>query len=169
MKKSASFSLMIVLSSIFFIQSCKPEAPVGEEEITTVQLVFNGSQTFTWKDGSTPDIITLSPLTSYTVEAKFLNENVSPVGDITAEILAEDDQHLVCYEILGDLALTNFTIARTDTDGTYEVGLSTQWQTGTAATGQVSIKLRHQPGGIKDGTCTPGDSDVEILFDLTIQ
>lgn len=169
MKKSAFFSLMILLSSTLFMQSCKPEEPVGEEEITTVQLVFNGTQTFTWKDGTTPDVITLAPLTNYTVQAKFLNENVSPAEDITAEIREEDDEHLVCYEILGSLVLTNLTIARTDTDGTYEVGLATQWQTGAAATGQVSLKLRHQPGGVKDGTCTPGDSDVEIVFNVEIQ
>ncbi|MDX2248337.1 MAG: hypothetical protein SF052_16255 [Bacteroidia bacterium] len=169
MNKNAFFNLVILVSSILLMQSCKPEEPVGEEEITTVQLIFNGTETFTWKDGSDPDSIILSPLTNYTVEVKFLNKNKTPAEDITAEIRKEDDEHLVCFEILGELILTNLTIQRTDTDGTYEVGLSSFWQTGAAATGQIALKLRHQPGGIKDGTCTPGDSDVEIVFDLAVR
>ncbi|MEZ4826525.1 MAG: hypothetical protein R3C61_09555, partial [Bacteroidia bacterium] len=115
MQKSIFFSLTALLMAAFLSQSCKPEEPVGEEEITTVQLVFNGSETFTWKDGATPDSIIISPNTTYSVAARFLNENVSPAEDITAEILAESDEHLICFDVLGS---ANLAITRTDTDGT---------------------------------------------------
>lgn len=159
---------VLLLGQALIFTACTPDDPEeGEEEITTVRLTFTNGPTVSWEEGATsnPEIV-LDANTTYTVKAEFLNEeDPANVEDITAEILEEDDEHLVCYEVVGG---ANATITRTDSDGTYEVGLDSSWEIGDASTGSVMLTLRHQPG-VKDGTCTPGDSDVEITFNLTIQ
>ena len=63
----------------------------------------------------------------------------------------------------------NLTVDITDQDDNgLDVGLSTTWTTGDASTGSLSIELRHQPD-VKDGTCTPGDTDVLATFDIVVQ
>ncbi len=53
---------------------------------------------------------------------------------------------------------------RFDTDGNSGVGLVSTWShTGVADNGNVTIPLTHQPG-VKDGTCEPGETDVEVTF-----
>ena len=159
--------LLVVLFSMFVLTSCGPDEPGdGEEEITTVKLTFdNGVGTISWMVGDAKPSITLDANTTYTVSAEFLNEtDPNDVEDVTEEIKAEDDEHLVCYTIAG----ADFTVTRTDSDGALEVGLETSWVTGSASTGSLTLELRHQPG-VKDGTCAPGDSDVEVEFDITIQ
>lgn len=170
MKQQRSFLMMLVLliSQALIFTACTPEDPdEGEEEITTVRLVFANGPTVTWEEGATANPeITLDANTTYTVKAEFLDEtDPADVEDITAEILEEDDEHLVCYEVTGGATAT---ITRTDSDGNFEVGLNTEWVTGEASTGSVMLELRHQPG-VKDGTCTPGDSDVAVTFNLTVQ
>ena len=168
MKNYSKITLILFLfSSLIFQFSCKPEAPDGgEEEITTVTLTFTGGPVVSWKEGEATPTITLEANKTYTVKASFLNESdPNDVEDITEEIRAENDEHIICYEISGGADLS---ISRTDSDGQYEVGLDTEWQTGAASTGNVNLILRHQPG-VKDGSCTAGDSDVEVDFSLEIQ
>ena len=52
--------------------------------------------------------------------------------------------------------------------GTLEVGLATQWTVGIASVGTTQVVLKHQPG-VKDGTCAPGDTDIELDFVTEIQ
>ena len=157
-------SFILVLSTVMF-HSCTPEEPMeGEEEIDTVKLVFAG-QTITWRESDTSDpVITLAANTSESVSIEFLNDATSE--NITEEVAAEKDEHLVCYSSSSGLDLT---IETKDQDGAnLPVGLSTTWTVGEASTGTVTIELRHQPG-VKDGTCTPGDTDVQVSFDIVIQ
>ena len=169
--KNNLFQLLMIgsfLGLVMTFSACKPEDPHGgEEEITTVKLIFNGGPTVSWKEGTTTDPeIVLDANATYTVSVEFLNEeDPNNIEDITVEVRGEDDEHLVCYEVLGG---ANATITRTDSDGQFEVGLATEWETGAASSGTVMLTLRHQPG-VKDGTCTPGDSDVEVTFNITIQ
>ncbi|MFB0925084.1 MAG: type 1 periplasmic binding fold superfamily protein, partial [Vicingaceae bacterium] len=102
--------------------------------------------------------------TYYNATIQILNESVSPAEDITTEVQQEDDEHLFCY----DISNTNVSVTRTDSDGTYEVGVTTFWSTGAAASGNTTVSLKHQPG-VKDGTCAPGDTDVEVIFVTEIQ
>ena len=76
----------------------------------------------------------------------------------------EASEHLFCY----DATNTNVSIVRTDSDGTFEVGIESRWFTGNVANGETTISLKHQPG-VKDGTCAPGDTDVEVTFVTEIQ
>ena len=110
------------------------------------------------------DDITLMANTTYNAEIILLNESETPVDSVSNEILEEDDEHLFCFtSTISDLAIT-----RTDTDGTYEVGLQSQWVTGAAGNGSTHIILKHQPG-VKDGNCTPGETDIELDFTTVIQ
>ncbi len=118
-------------------------------------------------DGGNPpviDTIKLNKNQSYTVSAIFLDESdPNDVEDITVEILEEDNEHLICFDIEN---IDGLTIRRTDSDGTYEVGLASMWNvsdTAVATNGIVRLTLKHQPG-IKDGSCAPGDTDVEVDF-----
>ena len=87
-----------------------------------------------------------------------------PADTISNEVLAEGDEHLFCFDPID----ANISITRTDSDGTFEIGLTSDWITGNYSNGLVTITLKHQPG-VKDGTCSPGDTDVEIQFPIIIQ
>lgn len=178
----------IVFALALSIHSCKkdkdPVNPSGgtpppdeAELITTLKLIFTDSATsvktaFTFADpdgegGNAPtqfDTIMLAPSKTYYTQIILLNESVSPVDTISNEVQAENDEHLFCYTPTG----ANITIARIDSDGTYEVGLESKWITGLISTGTVNIILKHQPG-IKDGTCSPGDTDIELDFNCKIE
>jgi hypothetical protein len=162
-------ALIAALAFAALLPACKPDAPEPEEEITTVNLKFTAGAstvTFSFKEGSNPDTIKLSPSASYTLDLEFLNENETPAEDVTEEIRTENDEHLICFEVVAG----NVTITRTDKDANnLEVGLKSTWQTGAASTGSVIVELRHQPDGLKNGTCAPGDTDVEVTFPVRIQ
>lgn len=154
--------------------------PVDTELITTVQVIITDSATSTVEDtvefrdtdgqgGNAPSIeaINLMNGNTYTVELKFLDESdPADIEDKTAEILAEDDEHLVCFASSNTTAIS---IERTDSDGTYEIGLSSKWKTlTTVSNASLNITLKHQPG-VKDGSCAPGDTDIDVSFPLSIQ
>jgi hypothetical protein len=50
----------------------------------------------------------------------------------------------------------------------YEVGLQSQWTTGNAENGTTQIVLKHQPD-VKDGTCAPGETDIDVTFVTEVQ
>ncbi len=154
--------------------------PNEEELITTVQLIFSNefnvildSASFNDPDGDggnapSIDTITLQSGTDYTVDLKFLDaSDANDVEDITIEIEEEDDEHLICFD---QSNISGLTINRSDSDGTYEIGLKSLWVVDSNASsnsGVLKLTLKHQPGS-KDGTCAPGDIDVEIDFPVII-
>jgi len=156
--------LWTAVLAMLVLSACTPEEPGNdEEEIDTVELVFANGPTVTWSvDDTANPTITLDANTTYTVEAAFRNEEENE--DVTAEIREEDDEHIVCFDVTSG----NVDIELTDSDGTFPIGLATEWTTGAASSGMVVLTLRHQPD-VKDGTCTPGDTDVEVTFDIEIQ
>lgn len=156
-----------------------PPPPANEEElITSVRLTFvdtagiHPTVVALFRDidglgGNQPsvfDTIRLKPNAVYAASLEFLNESVNPVDDITVEVLEEATDHLVCYSVFG----ANASIDRTDSDGTYEVGIASRWTTQGASTGSTQVVLKHQPG-IKNGSCDIGDSDIELSFVTIIQ
>ncbi len=154
--------------------------PNEEELITTVVLTFTDTTglvapfTVTFADpdgdgGNAPTIheeIHLDSNKYYNVTIQFLDESKTPAEDITAVVEAEGDEHIICYTPAGPASLN---IVRTDSDGTFEIGLASFWSTGSSSmTGNtVTVVLKHQPG-VKDGSCSPGDTDVEVIFDFHI-
>jgi len=180
-------SLVAVGIIALALSSCKkdddlvtvPPPDQNESElITTMKITFTDvasvqpTVTATFQDldgpgGDAPGIfeeIILAPSTTYSAQILLLNETEMPADTISNEVLEEAVDHLFCFSPSG----ANVTITRTDTDGTYGVGLQSQWVTGAASTGTTTIVLRHQPD-IKDGTCTPGEIDIEINFVTKIQ
>ncbi len=184
--RKLSFNLIIITSTIFFV-SCKkdkdlvpvpPPAVNEQENITTLRLKFTEqgtSNTFTVNyadpDGAggnppTSDTIKVVNGKTYNVEALFLDQSKNPEEDLTPEILQEKNDHIVCYTV----ASGAITINRTDKDGNnLEVGITTDWIIGTTTgMGHTHITLKHQPE-IKDGSCTPGETDLVAHFEVLIQ
>ncbi len=190
MKTKTNYSIILAALFISFLIGCKKDddspnpttpttPPVNEEElITSVILSFEDtagvqpSVQYAFRDpdgdgGNAPtqhDVIRLVANTYYNTTVQLLNESVSPAEDITEEVEEEDDEHLFCYSVSN----TNVAITITDSDGTYDVGIQSRWFTGAAANGETVVTLKHQPD-VKDGTCAPGDTDVEVTFVTEIQ
>lgn len=183
---SASQMLFVLSLSTMMLVACHkdeqdPETPqviINEEEvITTCKLMFtdiSGTSTDTtavYRDpdgdgGNAPiqfDTIYLHSGTQYATEIVLLNETVSPPDSISNEVQEEGEDHLFCFSVSG----TTIDIVRTDSDGTFEIGLQSTWTTTNASEGSVTVTLKHQPG-VKDGTCAPGDTDVEVTFPVII-
>ena len=156
-----------------------PPAQNVEELITTVQLTFTDpdgilpTKTFQFKDvdgagGNPPaffDTIRLVQNQNYRVSMKLLNESNNPVIDISAEVLEEAKDHIFCFTPIN---LSGLSVVRTDSDGVYEIGLQSLWTTTEVTSGKIRVVLKHQPG-TKNGTCDPGDTDVELEFEVRVE
>ncbi len=117
------------------------------------------------KSPSQWDTISLNDSSYYRVNLKLLDEsNANAVDDVSQEIFAERATHIICYAIQN----VNTVINRTDTDGTYQLGLASTWKTGSSSAGDVVITLKHQPGS-KNGGCTAGETDVEVKFRMLVK
>lgn len=179
-KSIVMIGCLVTIANSF--QSCKdpstPPTPTNESElITTVKVELTDTLTgqklnYFFRDldgegGNAPsqwDTIKLSDSSFYKVSMRFLNEsNPNSVIDITSQIAAEKTNHIICFTPV----LVNALINRTDTDGAFEIGLTSTWKTGTVSAGDITITLKHQPG-IKNGTCDPGETDVEVKFPARI-
>ena len=156
-----------------------PTPPANEEElITTVKITFvdtagvEPTVSVFFRDpdgdgGNAPtqfDTIRLAANSVYNATLEVFDESKNPVENITTEIVQEADEHIFCFTPTN----VNLNIIRTDSDGTYEVGLASQWIVGNTSVGTTQVVLKHQPG-VKDGTCAPGDTDVELNFVTEIQ
>jgi hypothetical protein len=178
-----SYSLVTAVLALGLSSCSKDEAPLPDvrenELITSVRLKFvNQANTSdvklaTWKDldgdGGTPptiDRIALSPNAAYTMTVDaILNETSAKTDDVTAEIIKEATDHLFVYKPTG----VNLTIAITDKDAKgLPFGLQSNATTGAASTGSLRVVLRHQTG-TKDGTETPGSTDIDTTFPVTVQ
>jgi|SRR5690554_317896 len=180
-------SILLTAVVLLFLASCKDNddatpsksiTPDDRELITTVKLNFsNGTQqTYVFSDpdgdGGTPptiDTIRLNKGEVYHVEASFFDEsNPADIEDITQEIKEKAHEHIICFEAINSKGLT---IERTDTDGIYEVGLTSMWTVNDSANsnnGELKLTLKHQVG-VKDGSCEAGETDVEVNFPLSIE
>jgi hypothetical protein len=172
------------LCSTLLVASCKTGEDVEPEEnefISTVQLeVTEGmnTQKFTWKDldgegGNAPVIqkVTLAPGKTYSMKVSFLNETVSPVEDITKEVKEEADEHLVVFTV-SPAGLVSVNVTDRDAKN-LPIGIESRVTTTTAGSGELRVVLRHQPpvNGVatKDGTATPGSTDVDVVFPIEIK
>ncbi len=185
-KRTIKFGLLALLASATII-GCKkdddlpqvPDPVENEQEvITTMRLIFVDSAsiqptvTATFRDpdgdgGNGPDIfdtIRLANNTTYLTTILLLNETESPADTISNEVLEEGADHLFCFTPSG----ADATIVLTDSDGSLPIGLQSKWYTGAISNGTVQVVLKHQPG-VKDGTCSPGETDIDITYVTEIQ
>jgi hypothetical protein len=176
-------SAMIAIAGALLITGCKKDKnAVGDpddhdhddaELITSMVLEFsdtanvqpNVTVAFRDPDGEGGnaatefDTIALAANTVYSVKITLLDESKNPAVKISDEVKTEGDEHLFCYDVTG----ANINVARTDSDGKYEIGLDSRWTVAAASNGTVKVTLKHQPG-VKNGTCGVGDTDVEVNF-----
>lgn len=185
-KTTSTLILSLTFLMLLALNACKPKCErhpddaecVGEEEIiTSLKVTFKDSATgavayvYQFKDADNNgvpeqfDTIKLQSNKTYKAELQFLNEAVNPAEDVTGEIEEEKNDHLIALHA-HNVALT-FTYIDFD-DNNLPVGLQTYWRTGAAGNGQAHVVLRHQPE-VKDGTETPGDTDMEVEFNVVVQ
>lgn len=159
-----------------------PKTPENESEvITTIQLTFKDSAdlsssiTATFKDpdgdgGKGPtvfDTIQLKSNKTYYATILLLDETKSPADTISNEVKKEGKDHLFFYHPTGPTVTVKYNDADTHSPP-LPVGLSTIWKTGGVSTGTTKVILKHQPG-VKNGTETPGDTDVDITFPTVVK
>lgn len=175
--------LLALLATAPLFSACNnddddPTPDDDNEQITTVTYTLTpvgggAAVSATYRDvdgdGGTAPVITslaLAPNTTYTGVLSLLDETKTPVVNTSAEILEEADEHLFWFE---PTPANLLTVTRTDRDkNNLEIGLQTRVVTTAAATGNLKITLRHQPG-TKNGTFAPGDTDVEVTFPTTVR
>ncbi len=183
--------LALALISFVSFTSCSDDdsntaLPVNEEEvITTVTATFTpagGGTAITLTsrdldgDGPAAPVTTVSaPFTAgttYNGTVTFLNELATPAENITEEIFEEGEDHQIFFQ---QTALGEFTY--TDTDGNNKpIGLTFRYDAlPTAATGNLTITLRHLPNknapGVEVGNITSagGGTDAQVTFPVVIQ
>ncbi len=178
--------LLIMITAITFT-ACKKEdtvIPNEEEVITTVTYTLTpvgggAAVVFSYQDldgdGGNPPVITngtLAANTTYNGRLELLNELESPAGDISAEVLAEGDEHQIFFS--NTTNGVSIIYKDQDADGN-PIGLTSELTTIGTATGKLTITLRHEPaktaGGVAAGDITNagGETDIEVTFDLDVQ
>lgn len=184
---------------ITFPLDVEEDPNVEEEFIDQVVLTFSPTAggddiVITWtdpdgdgaQDGTADGPINLATGVEYDLAITFANTIESE--DITAEIQAEDDEHMIFFSFTADIfsdPTGNGNIDNRDDAVNYNdedseaqdgsgnpVGLSTTWTAGsvTTATGDFRIMLKHQPGQkTATSTSATGGTDIDITFDINIQ
>lgn len=178
--------ILPVLALILFLGACQKNeqtvAPTNDNEaITTVTLSLTNITNTTDVATATVDnlntnadfsqaTLNLKASTPYRGSITLLDKTKTPVLDVTALIRQKANEHLFVYTPASGL---NLTVTRTDQDtnpapGPYEIGLTTQITTAAASSGRLGIVLKHQPNA-KNGTATPGTSDLDTYVNVVIK
>ncbi|GAB3221267.1 hypothetical protein GCM10027423_53940 [Spirosoma arcticum] len=119
-------------------------------------------------------LLTLRANTTYVGAVTLLDKTKTPALDVSAEVKDEANEHLVVYTFTpATSSPASMTVTSTDRDtnpapGPYPIGLATQIQTGAAGTGRLKVVLKHQPNA-KNGMASPGTTDLDTDFNITIQ
>ena len=186
MKTIKNLALVLFVATLF--TACSEDDPevVNEEElITTLTATLTpsgGGTDIILKrvdldgDGPNAPVITVSANltanTDYTGVLKIENETESPAEDITIEVLEEDEEHQFFFTPTNNVA----TVTYNDMDGNGNpIGVRFILATTTAASGNLTITLRHEPiktaSGVNSGDITNagGETDVQAVFPVTVQ
>lgn len=177
--------ITLAIVSIFLFFGCtsdddKVAIPENEEEVITTVIVYvtdinNAVFEYTYEvinSAVMVDDINLEPNSFYKISLGFFNANEDPMENITAEIQNEAEDHLICYDASTSLSeALAITITDEDANGK-KIGLSSDWNTSASATGEIEIKLKHQPGikaDIEPEDCDAGETDIEVEFPVIIE
>jgi hypothetical protein len=188
MKKFMSLLAVAASITLLFHACSKDEKTVspplpGNEFLTTVRVILTNTSdpsdvqiaavTDSTLVANPPDSIShpalkLKANSTYSMSVLFLDATKKPAGNVTDDIYARRNYHLICFDISGG---ANLTVTRTDLDTNtpaLPIGLQDKVTTGAASTGTLNLQLRHQPNA-KNGDCAPGSSDADVDFNITIQ
>lgn len=192
--KQFKFYALALLAALTF-SSCSndddnPAPPVNEEElITTVTAIYTPvgggtAVTLQYKDldgeGANPPVITVSSAfeknKTYNGTVTFKNELTNPAEDITPEILEEGVDHQLFYQKTGTLNSFTYGTASSNFDKNGKpIGLQSVFATTGAASGNLTITLRHEPNksganvAAGDITNAAGSTDAEVSFSISVQ
>lgn len=185
-KTIKNLALVLFVATVFTVCSDDDPEVVNEEElITTLTATLTpsgGGTEIILKsvdldgDGPNAPVITVSANltanTDYTGVLKIENETESPAEDITVEVLEEDEEHQFFFTPTNNVA----TVTYNDMDGNGNpIGVRFILTTTTAASGNLTITLRHEPvktaSGVNSGDITNagGETDVQAVFPVTVQ
>ena len=190
-QKFKFYALALVTALTF--SSCSNDnddpIPVNEEElITTVTAIYTPvgggkAVTLQYKDldgeGANAPVITVSSAfaknKTYNGTVTFKNELANPAEDITPEIVEEGEEHQIFYQKTGTLNAFKYGTAASnfDTNGK-PIGLQSVFTTTEAASGTLTITLRHEPNksavnvAAGDITNAAGSTDAEVSFPISV-
>jgi len=175
-------SIILLVLTVTFLSSCKKDPIIPNEEELITTLVYTLTPTsggaaveFRFQDldgdGGAAAILTegvLQANTSYNAVIQVLNETVSPSDNITAEVLAEGEDHQFFFQMAN--SLMTVTYADTDASGN-PIGIATTVNTLSAGTETLTITLKHEPTKPNNGTISDagGESDIQVEFNVEIQ
>ena len=176
------YLLLLLIGSVVTI-GCdpeEPEVPNEEEVITTLTYTLvpdNGGDTKTFQfrdldgDGGDVPVIEMDALEANTVYSgtiELLNEQATPVMNVSEEVAEEAEEHRFFYQSTkSDLEVT---IVDVDSDND-PLGLETTLSTGAAGSGKLTILLRHEPdkSAGDDPDQAGGETDIEVVFNMVVQ
>ncbi|OOG64718.1 type 1 periplasmic binding fold superfamily protein [Flavobacterium sp. A45] len=184
---------VLAIATALTFSSCNNDnddpIPVNEEElITTVTAVFTPegggtAVTLQYKDldgeGANAPVVTVSSAfaknKTYNGTVTFKNDLANPAEDITSEILEEGEEHQIFYQKTGTLnALTYGTSSSNFDKNGKPIGLQSVFTTTEAASGTLTITLRHEPNksatNVASGDITNagGSTDAEVTFSISV-
>ena len=186
MKNVHLYAALLLMLGFFFTACDKddPEIITPEEVITTLTYTLtptNGGAAVILNfsdldgDGGIAPVITggtLAANETYAGALTLLNESESPAESITEEIAEEDAEHQFFFQS----DISDVAVAYNDQDGDGNpVGLSNTLTTGAAATGTLTVILRHEPNksgeNVANGDITNagGETDIEVTFPIDVQ
>lgn len=180
---SKHLSICLILFALT-LAGCKekqtPVDPAEDEVITTVTLSLrdlssNVVSEFVWEDldgvgGNAPNRIdTLRLISSrmYLGGITIKNASVTPVVDLTPDIVAYKDQHQFFFSATNALAAV-LTLDK-DSRG-LPVGLEFNVDAGTPGSGAFTVALSHYPTRTaKNGTTPSDETDISVTFPLVVE
>lgn len=190
--KHLKFYALTLFAALAFSSCTKdgavPEVVNEEELITTITAVYTPvgggtAVTLQYKDldgdGANAPVISVSgPFEknkTYNGTVTFKNEATNPAQDITPEILEEGDEHQLFYQKTGTLNAFTYGTATTNFDKNGKpIGLQSVFVTTGAASGSLTITLRHEPNksaanvSTGDITNAAGATDAEVVFSISV-
>lgn len=181
MKKQHLFLASLCTLALFSCEPQDPTDPHDEELITTLNIDLTNSGTtleLNYQDidgdGGDAPVITVDTLaanTTYTGTITLFNESEDPSEELTSEIFDEAEEHQFFFSSTG---ATTFAYSDQDNDGN-PIGLSFTLTTSDAGSESYTVILRHEPEktatGVSGGDITNagGETDIEVVFDVTVE
>lgn len=139
--------------------------------LSSVSAVFNDPD---GEGGKAPvqfDTIKVSKGKTYLVGIELFDKTKIPEDTISNEVANEANDHHFFFHFSGT-PVSSIILTYLDQDNNtvpLPLGLTTKWRVpSTSGKGTLQIILKHQPG-VKDGSETPGETDVDVTFQVEIQ